>query len=257
MRVTMLGCGHSGGVPLIGCDCAVCTSKNPKNTRKRVSVLVEVNNINILIDTSPDLHQQALDNGINRVDAVLYTHDHADHTHGIDELRSFNYLSSKEIPVFSDKKTLDVLQQRFAYAFKEKPEYVWFRPSLTPQLVNEEDVVDFEVMGVSVTAFKQGHGKLESLGFRIGDFAYSTDVDFIPEKSFEALVGVKVWIVDCLRETKSHSHSYLEQTLTWIERVKPSRAVLTHMSHEVEYEALKTQLPPHIEPGYDGLTMDI
>jgi phosphoribosyl 1,2-cyclic phosphate phosphodiesterase len=244
-------------VPLIGCDCAVCTSKNPKNTRKRVSALVEADGVNILIDTSPDLHRQALDNHIKRVDAVLYTHDHADHTHGIDELRSFNYLSGKEIPVFADKSTLGVLKQRFAYVFREKPENIWFRPCLTANAIDEGDMVDFEVLGVWVKAFRQGHGKLESLGFRIGDFAYSTDVDFIPETSFEALAGVKVWIVDCLRETKSYSHSNLVQTLQWIERVKPERAILTHMSHEVDYDALKAQLPPHIEPGYDGLTMDI
>ncbi len=257
MRITILGCGHSGGVPLIGCDCKICTSKNPKNIRKRVSVLVEVNGLNILIDTSTDLHQQALDNNIKRVDAVLYTHDHADHTHGIDELRSFNYLSGKEIPVFANQITLGVLQQRFTYVFKGKPEYIWFRPSLIAMAIPEGDVVDFDVLGLRVRAFKQGHGKLESLGFRIGDFAYSTDVDFIPERSFEVLAGVKLWVVDCLRYTKSHSHSNLEQTLEWIERVKPGHAVLTHMSHEIDYEELKSQLPPHIEPGYDGLAMDI
>ncbi len=257
MRVTMLGSGHSGGVPLIGCDCAVCTSGDPKNIRKRVSVLVEAGGLNILIDTSPDLHRQAIDNGIKRVDAVLYTHDHADHTHGIDELRSFNYLSGKEIPVFADKKTLEVLQQRFTYVFKGKPEYVWFRPSLTPQAIPEGEVVEFDVSGVVVKAFKQGHGKLESLGFRIGDFAYSTDVDLIPEKSFEALAGVKLWFVDCLRYTKSHTHSNLEQTLQWIERVKPERAVLTHMAHEFDYHTLKAELPAGVEPGYDGLAMDI
>ena len=257
MRVTMLGCGHSGGVPLIGCDCAICTSKNPKNTRKRVSILIEVNNINILVDTSPDLHQQALDNNIRRIDAVLYTHDHADHTHGIDELRSFNYLSGKEIPVFSNESTLNLLKQRFSYVFKEKPENLWFRPCLMPHVISGGEVANFGVLGVPVTAFRQGHGKGETLGFRIGDFAYSTDVDFIPETSFEALAGVKFWIVDCLRYTKSYSHSNLEQTLQWIARVKPERAVLTHMSHEVDYDELKAQLPPHIEPGYDGLTLDI
>jgi phosphoribosyl 1,2-cyclic phosphate phosphodiesterase len=257
MRVTMLGCGFSGGVPLIGCDCAVCTSKNPKNIRKRVSVLVEINNINMLIDTSPDLHQQALDNNIRRVDAVLYTHEHADHTHGIDDLRSYNYLSDKDIPVYSNKITIESLQQRFDYVFSKKTQQAWIRPSLQPTVIPEGDVVQFDVLGVAVTAFKQGHGKSESLGFRIGDFAYSTDVDFIPEKSFEALAGVKVWIVDCLRYVKSYSHSHLEQTLAWIARVKPERAVLTHMSHELDFDALKAELPYGVEPGFDGLTMDI
>lgn len=257
MKITMLGCGSSAGVPFIGCYCNVCTSNNPKNKRTRVSVFAETEGKNILIDTCPDLRQQVLREGITRIDAVLYTHDHADHTHGIDELRSFNYLSKEVIPVYGDKSTLDFIQSRFPYAFLPKPENLWYRPCLTPHVTVDKTVGEFEVFGIKISYFEQGHGKSKSLGYRIGNFAYSTDTDALDEHAFDALKGIDTWIVDCLRYSPSYSHSHLEMTLEWIARVKPKRAILTHMNHEFDYDILKAQLPNGVEPGYDGLTFEL
>lgn len=254
MKVTVLGCGNSSGVPFIGCDCKVCTSKNPKNNRMRVSLFIEVNGVNLLIDSSPDLRQQALRHNIRRVDAVLYTHDHADHTGGVDELRSFNHLENKELPIYGTQETLDTLKQRYSYVFMPRPEKIWYRPALIPHTLKDEDKV--EVKGVPVTIFEQLHGKVKTSGYRIGNFAYSTDTNALPDSAFEALKGVEIWVVDCLRYTTSPSHSHLEQTLGWIDRVKPRLAVLTHMAHDFDYDGLLSELPSGVVPGYDGMVLE-
>lgn len=256
MRVTVLGCGSSSGIPVIGCRCRVCTSDNPKNQRTRVSVYVETDGRGLLIDTSPDLRQQALSQKIEQVDAVLYTHDHADHTHGVDDLRSFNALSDAALPVYGDEHTLELVKQRFPYAFLPKPPF-WFRPCLTPHVLPEKPIHRFEAAGVPVTMFQQTHGKMHTLGYRIGDFSYSTDIDFLPETAFEALEGTQLWVVDCLRYTKSFSHSHLALTLSWIERVKPKLAILTHMAHDFDYDTLSAELPSGVVPGYDGIVVEL
>ena len=255
MKVTILGCGASGGVPLIGCDCATCTSTNPKNKRTRVSILIETNGINLLIDSSPDLRQQALRHNIRRIDAVLYTHDHADHTSGLDDLRAFNYLSDEMLPIYGNVATLESIKQRFSYAFLPKPSF-WFRPGLIAHPLADKPLQEFEVSGVRVMAFEQLHGKGKTLGYRIGNIAYSTDTDVLPEAAFAALQGVDIWIVDCLRYTKSPSHSNLENTLQWIAKIKPRLAVLTHMGHELEYDYLSKELPGGVVPGYDGMVLE-
>lgn len=255
LRVTVLGCGGSAGVPLIGCDCAVCTSNNPKNRRTRVSVLVEAGGKSILIDTSPDLREQALRHGIRSVDAILYTHEHADHTHGIDDVRSFNYHRDDTIPAYGDCETMALLRQRFPYVFLPKPENIWYRPSLTPHAL-AEPLQAFEAAGMPVLPMEQKHGRFRTIGYRIGDFAYSTDCDFLPEETFAALKGVRVWLVDCLRHTPSYSHSYTERTLEWVERVKPELAVLTHMAHDLEYDNLLNSLPQGIIPACDGMILE-
>ena len=255
MKVTMLGCGSSTGTPIIGCTCKICASTHPKNKRSRVSVLIEINGKSLLIDTSPDLRRQALDNHITRVDAVLYTHDHADHTHGIDDLRSFNYLSGNALPVYCDRTTYNSLSKRFDYAFREMPQ-VWYRPCLKANVLPDAAAHHFKIFDISVISFQQLHGKVKTLGYRIGDFAYSTDTDGLPDSAFEALAGVKVWIVDCLRHTKSPTHADMEMTLGWIGRVNPKQAILTHMGHEMEYETLLRELPAGVVPGYDGMVID-
>ncbi len=257
MKVTILGCGSSSGVPLVGCGCEVCASGNPKNNRTRVSLYIEINDIKLLVDTSPDLRQQALREGIKRVDAVLYTHDHADHTHGIDDLRSFNYLANASIPIYGDNYTLSKLTRNYAYAFGPPPEKVWIKPSLIAYNLPGTPIHEFSVQNVKITAFEQIHGKHKTLGYRIGDFAYSTDTNELPETAFEALRGVKVWVVDCLRYTPSPVHANLEKTLEWIGRVKPEKAILTHMAHELDYDRLSKELPPEVEPAYDGMVLEL
>jgi len=257
MRITMLGCGSSAGSPLIGCSCAVCTSNNPRNNRTRVSLLIENNGKNLLVDSSPDLRQQALREKITRIDAVLYTHDHADHTNGIDELRSFNYLAGDAIPVYGDGDTLKTIEKRFNYAFLPKPDNLWYRPCLVPHAVVDKGVGSFPLFGEEIRYFELGHSKSKTYGYRIGNFAYCTDCDAIPDESFEALEGIEVWIVDCLRMEPSYSHAHLDLTLSWIARAKPKRAILTHMSHDLDYETLKASLPEGVEPGYDGLQFEL
>lgn len=254
VRITVLGCGGSAGVPLIGCDCAVCTSDDPRNHRLRVSLLIQANGKNILVDTSPDLRQQALKFGVTRVDAVVYTHDHADHTHGLDDIRSFNYLSGEPIPVFGDEATLELLKTRFAYAFQPKPENIWFRPCLVPNLMVAGQEIDVE--GVKIRTFRQHHGKSDTVGLRIGNFAYSTDTNGFPEESSEFLEGLDLWLVDCLRHSESYSHSNLKLTLSWVERFQPKRTVLTHMAHDFDYDTLLNLLPSGVIPAYDGMELE-
>ena len=257
MRITLLGSGSSAGVPEIGCECAVCQSEHPRNKRTRASLLIEINGKNLLVDTSPDLRQQALREGIKRVDAVLYTHDHADHTGGLDDLRALNVLANAPIDVYGNAVTLDILAQRYAYAFLPKPERAWYRPCVIPHVLPNEAVFDFEVQGVIITAFEQVHGNIKTFGYRIGNFAYSTDTNALSETAFKALEGVDTWIVDCLRYSESYTHSNFERTLGWIGRVKPRMAILTHMAHDFDYVRLSDELPSGIVPGYDGIIVDL
>ncbi len=256
MKITMLGCGASAGVPLIGCNCEVCTSKNPKNRRTRPSIFIEDSGTQILIDTSPDLRQQSLASGIRMVDAILYTHDHADHTHGIDDVRSFNFHKGRAIDIYGNSETIDGLMQRFPYAFKPpKPEFGWFRPSLNPHIL--ADYHAFTVGSLKIQPFLQLHGQMETLGFRIGNFAYSVDTNEIPAESLKLLEDIEIWIVDCLKPTPAPTHAHLERTLQWVKWIKPKLAVLTHMSHEMEYDVLSRTLPESVVPGYDGMVMEL
>jgi phosphoribosyl 1,2-cyclic phosphate phosphodiesterase len=256
MRVTILGCGSSAGVPEIGCQCNVCTSNVPENQRTRVSVFIEEHDTHLLIDSAPELRAQALRNRINRVDAVLYTHDHADHTSGLDDLRGFNKLSGDVLPIYGDQKTMESLQKRFGYAFTPK-NAIWYSPALIANTLPSQAVYDFTVGNATITAFEQMHGKVNTLGYRVGNFAYSTDCNGLPESAFEALNGVDTWVVDCLRYTESYTHSNLKLTLSWIERVKPKLAVLTHMAHDFDYHALSAELPAGIIAGYDGMVLEL
>ncbi len=256
MRIIILGCGSSSGVPVIGCSCATCLSDNPRNKRTRASILIEIEGKRLLVDTSPDLRQQALREGITKVDAIIYTHDHADHTHGIDDTRSFNYHKDGEIEAFADAPTLAALQQKFPYAFRPRPDRVWYRPSLTLREIPSNPYRIFNVLGIDITPIPQQHGAMGSLGFRIENTAYCTDVKEFSPASWALLEGVDTWIIDCLRPTPSHTHSTLEATLEWIRQLKPKRAILTHMAHELEYGVLKQMLPHGVEPAYDGMVIE-
>ena len=257
MRITVLGCGNSTGVPRIGCECPVCLSDNPKNKRSRVSVLVEEKGVNLLIDTAPDLREQALKNNIKQIDAILYTHDHADHTMGIDDIRAFNNLAQKALPAYGNANTINILTERFPYIFSPKTGTFFYGAALVPHLLAEEAVHHFNVLGLSVISFDQVHAKIKTLGYRIGNFAYSTDLNQLPESAFAALEGVEIWLVDCLRYTEAFSHSHLEQTLGWINRVKPRLAILTHMDHEFDYDKLSSELPAGVIAGYDGMVLEL
>jgi phosphoribosyl 1,2-cyclic phosphate phosphodiesterase len=258
MKVTVLGCGGSGGVPLAsrepGGYWGACDPANPKNRRRRVSIHVAEGDTSILIDASPDLRLQLLDNGITRLDAVLFTHAHGDHCHGIDDLRALAYSQGGAVEAFMDDKTQARLTRRFDYVFasSRKPD------SLYPAILHDR-VVDgpFRAGEVEVVPFVQGHGPDTSLGYRLGPAAYSTDVSDLDEKAFEALAGVKLWVVDSLRFKPHPTHTHFEQTLEWIARVNPERAILTHMNHEVDYDEIAQRCPPGVEPGYDGLVVEV
>jgi phosphoribosyl 1,2-cyclic phosphate phosphodiesterase len=252
--VTVLGCGGSGGVPALGHLWGACDPSNPKNWRRRCSVLVEEGEAVLLIDTSPDCRAQLLDAGVRRLDAVLYTHPHADHLHGIDELRGINRLMRRPVPIWADPATLRQIEERFAYTLKPLgPGGSFYKPTLEPHVIEGP----FAVAGVEIMPFAQDHGFSTTLGFRIGGFGYSTDVVELDDRAFEILAGVELWIVDCLRREPHPTHSHLAKTLRWIERLKPRRAILTHMDPVLDYAALRAELPEGVEPGYDGLVVDV
>jgi phosphoribosyl 1,2-cyclic phosphate phosphodiesterase len=250
VRITVLGCGTSGGVPRIGNFWGACNPANPKNRRRRVSIAVEQGATRLIVDTSPDLREQCLDADINRLDGVLYTHDHADHTHGIDDLRGLSWAMGGRVPVYGNQVTLDTLMQRFDYVFVSKHGY----PAIC-----EQRLIDgpFQVGEIPVVPFEQTHGDIKSIGYRFGKAAYSTDLNRLDDAAFEALAGIDLWIVDALRYEPHPTHAHLDLTLGWIERVKPKRAVLTHMTWDMDYETLKRQLPAGIEPAYDGMVLEL
>jgi phosphoribosyl 1,2-cyclic phosphate phosphodiesterase len=254
MRVTVLGCGPSTGVPVIGGSWGRCDPNDPRNRRRRVSVLVEVGAVTILIDTSPDLREQLLDAGVSWIDAVVMTHAHADHLHGIDDLRSVNRLMGSAIPLYADARTLAEIESRFGYVFKPvEPPGHFYKPTVVPH----EIAGPFKIGGVSILPFAQDHGFSTTLGLRIGGFAYSTDVTELDDKAFAALEGIELWVVDCLRREPHPTHSHLAKTLSWIARVRPRRAVLTHMDQSLDYRELCLELPNGIEPGSDGLVIEL
>lgn len=256
MKVTVLGCGGSGGVPLITGDWGRCNPGNPKNRRRRVSVLVEDRDSTILIDTSPDLRAQFLDAGVTRLDAVLYTHEHADHCHGIDELRALGHARNDAIPAYGTMATLELLHQRFRYIFEQSGDGsgVLYRPLLEARTVQGP----FAVNGITVMPFAQDHGYgSTTTGYRIGRMAYSTDVVGLDDAAFAVVADLDLWIVDCLRYEPHPTHAHFDLTLSWISRAKPKRAILTHLNHLLDYDDLASRCPPGVEPGYDGLVVEI
>jgi phosphoribosyl 1,2-cyclic phosphate phosphodiesterase len=254
MRVTILGCGASTGVPAIGPNWGRCDPTDPRNRRRRVSALVELRGVTILIDTSPDLREQLIDARVARLDAVVITHAHADHLHGIDDLRSVNRLMRQAIPLYAEAKTLAEIRRRFGYVLEPIDEPGRY---YKPTMVAYEIAGSFEIAGISIVPFAQDHGFSTTLGLRIGGFAYSTDVTELDAAAFAAIEGVELWIVDCLRREPHPTHSHLAKTLSWIARVRPRRAVLTHMDQSLDYRELSAELPSGVEPGRDGLVIEL
>jgi phosphoribosyl 1,2-cyclic phosphate phosphodiesterase len=262
VKFTILGCGSSGGVPRPALGWGVCDPNNPKNRRRRTSFLAERRTAGgvtrILIDTSPDLREQLLDADVDWVDAVLFTHEHADHTHGIDDLRGLFINRRKRVPVWIDERVSKLLNERFSYCFTREPgsEYP---PMVRENRMEAYQPVVVEGQGGSISALPilQEHGDITSLGFRFGPLAYSCDLKSLPPNSVTALEGVSVWIIDALRDAPHPSHLSVSEALEWIDRLKPQRAILTNLHTDLDYEELRGRLPPNVEPAYDGLTIEI
>jgi len=267
LRAIILGSGSSGGVPRFGGpdgagDWGTCDPNEPKNRRSRCSLLLERTNeegakTSVLIDTSPDMRYQLLDARCGHLDAVLFTHHHADQCHGIDDLRVFAISQRARIPVFIDEATGGEILRRFDYCFKQKPGS-FYPPILDHRVMpayGEAFAIDGPGGPMPVTAFLQFHGGVNSLGFRAGDIAYSSDVVGMPEESFEVLEGVGTWIVDALQMKPHGTHAHLDLALEWIARVKPKHAVLTNLHVTMDYATLKGILPDNVEPAYDGMVV--
>ena len=255
MKITVLGCGSSQGVPMIGGRWGDCDPRNPRNRRRRPSIFVEWDGVNILVDTSPDLRAQALDAGIDRVDAVLFTHAHADHVHGIDDLRGIWRGTGRDIDVYAESDVLDEIVSRFPYLFHgaSGPERN-YPPFLRPHAIDGA----IGTNGVAIVPFEQDHGICASTGFRFGDFAYSTDVVRLSDQSLDLLAGTDTWLVDCLRLHRSHpTHAHWPVTGAWLDRVQPRRAILTHMNHHADYDAMLAATPDDVEPAYDGMQIKV
>jgi phosphoribosyl 1,2-cyclic phosphate phosphodiesterase len=261
LEYVILGCGSSGGVPRADGEWGACDPSNPKNARGRCSMMVRRRSVlgpdhetTVLIDTAPDLRLQTAAAGIKRLDAVLFTHDHADQSNGIDDLRVFFLRQRQRTPAFMDPFTAERLGRRFAYVFEGDGGY----PAICDPMPLPDHGTHWTVDGPSgpipVTTFEQDHGDIKSIGYRIGDVAYSSDVVRLPESSFAALDGVRVWILDALRYRPHPTHATVDQALAWIARVRPERAILTNLHVDLDYETLRRELPEGVEPAYDGLS---
>ena len=267
LEATILGCGSSSGVPRLGGpdgagDWGACDPANPKNRRQRCSLLVRrksaAGQTQVLVDTSPDLHDQLLAAHVAKLDAVFITHDHADQLHGIDDLRPIAYLMRRRVDVYTDAGTMDVIHTRFGYCFESPPDS-GYPPILTAHTLNEPFrpmEIDGAGGAVPIEIFEQTHGRIRSLGFRFGPIAYSSDVNHLSDEALSLLEGVDTWIVDALRYTPHPTHANVETALGWIARVKPRRAILTNLHIDIDYETLKRELPPGVEPAYDGLVVE-
>jgi len=262
MKFTLLGTGSSGGVPRIGAVWGACDPTNPKNRRRRCALLVERfgkgGRTGVLVDTPADLREQLLAARVETLDGVLYTHDHADHTHGIDDLRGVFFNMRRRVRIWADAPTRKALETRFDYCFQQKP------GSIYPAILQAHDIellnpvrIDGPGGAIKAMPIVQDHGDAPSLGFRFGNVAYSPDLSGVPESSIPLLEGLDLWIVDALRPLPHPSHFSVKQAVDWIERLGVKRAILTHMTVELDYDALRRQLPAHIEPGYDGMVVEV
>jgi phosphoribosyl 1,2-cyclic phosphate phosphodiesterase len=262
LKFTILGCGSSGGVPRPALGWGDCDPSNPKNRRRRTSLLVERRSeagiTRVLVDTSPDLREQLLDAQVDWLDAVFFTHSHADHTHGIDDLRALAIKKRRRVDTYLDEPTAKALHMRFGYCFRSPPgsEYP---PILTEHQIEPGRSVTIQGEGGPITALPLGqeHGDIASLGFRFGGLAYSCDLSGLPAASIAALDGLAVWIVDALRYRPHPSHLSVDEALAWIERIKPARAILTNLHSDLDFNQLRAQLPSHVEPAYDGLAIEL
>ncbi len=259
LRATILGCGSSGGVPRLGGEWGECDPRDPKNRRRRCSLLLERigpgGTTRVLIDTSPDMRAQLLDAGIGALDAVVYTHSHADHVHGIDDLRQIVFNMRKRLPVWADAPTQEALLARFGYAFVQ-PAGSPYPPILDLYTIDGTFGIDGAGGAIALTPFRVNHGSMDALGFRIGPLAYLPDVLRIPEDAWTHLQGLDCWIVDALRRRPHPTHAHLDLTLEWIERARPARAVLTNMHVDLDHATVEAETPAHVTPAHDGMVLE-
>ena len=262
MKVTLLGTGGSAGVPTIGGadgsgDWGDCDPAESRNRRTRSSIAIETtDHQRLLVDTSPDMRTQLLDCRIPAIDAVLFTHAHADHITGIDDIRILNRIAGRPLPAFATVETLDEITSRFGYAFRPWQPPHFYRPVLEANIIAPGDTI--EIVGLSVQVFPQSHGRIQTLGLRINQFAYSTDVVELNADALAALQGLDTWVVGCfLRDGPHWTHADLTTVIGWVEQLKPRRTVLTHMGTQMDWTWLRSNLPPGIEPGYDGMVLSV
>ena len=253
LRITILGSGTSHGIPMIGCDCAVCTSVDPRDRRSRASALLSYNDRHVLVDTSPELRLQCIACGVNRVDAILYTHAHADHVVGLDDVRRFNWLQDTALSVYGSAETLDRVREMFGYAFDDDPEY----PSAKPVLRGEPITGPLTLFDRQVIPIPYQHGTLPVLGFRVGDLAYCPDCSEIPVESRALLQGLKVLVLDGLRRRPHPTHFNLEQAVAEARRIAAERTYFTHIAHELSHAATNAELPTGMQLAYDGLVCEV
>ena len=250
MKIKFLGTGTSTGIPVIGCDCEVCTSSNPKNRRLRASAFIEVNGTKILIDTGPDIRRQLLDSQIKDIDAVLYTHSHYDHVSGLDDLRPISMFNSKALPLYAKNDVFDHLSRVFVHIF-DKPTQIG--GGITS--IEKHEIFDktFDINGVKIIPIPVKHGILDIIGYRIDDFAYITDASEIPEKSLELLKGLKYLVLNALRYREHSTHFNISQAVEMAEIIKPEQTYFTHIAHAIKHDETNLELPEGIALAYDGM----
>ncbi|GIT90558.1 phosphoribosyl 1,2-cyclic phosphodiesterase [Jannaschia pagri] len=260
LRFTILGCGSSGGVPRLGGQWGDCDPNNPKNRRRRCSMLVErvtaEGITRVLIDTSPDMRQQLLDAGVGALDGVVWTHAHADHVHGIDDLRMIVFNQRRLLDVWADAATYDALRARFAYVF-ETPAGSSYPPILTRHALDGPTTIEGAGGPLTLSPISVGHGDIDALGFRIGDLVYMPDVNTIPERAEWLLSGLKVWVLDALRRTGHPSHLSLSEALAWMEHMAPERGILTNMHVDLDWATVEAETPETITPAWDGMVIEL
>jgi len=253
-----MGAGSSGGVPVPGFGWGKCNPATLRNRRSRPSILVDTEDKRFLIDTSPDLRQQLLDAEVSHLDGIIFTHAHADHLHGIDDVRGINRVMNAPIPIYLNAATLDHIERCFAYVLTPLPKQTkvyYFKPTLEPHLITAGQ--PFEASGVTVQTIDQDHGYSRTVGLRFGKFAYSTDLVRLPEPGFDTLEGVHTWVIGVFTDRDHMTHVNLKTALEWIDRVKPKRVILTHLGPDLDYDELRKVLPDHVEPAYDGMVLDV
>lgn len=259
-RVTLLGTGASAGVPMLGGadgrgDWGDCDPLEPRNTRTRTAIHIAGGEGALLVDTGPDLRNQLLSCGISAVDAILYTHAHADHITGLDDVRILNRIAGKPLPAYGTTVTLEDVETRFPYAFRPWKPPGFYRPVMVAVPVSFGETVD--IAGFQIRLFEQDHGFVQTLGLRLGGFGYSTDVVHLNDAAFEALAGVDTWVVGAFQRSPHNTHAPLDRVLGWVERLRPRRTILTHMGIEMDWAWLRANLPAGVEPGYDGMVIDL